>query len=256
MGARRLDPHHPQPGRPSGANVRGDSADVSSPAPGGRSCTSVNRGHPSRSGGAPSHLPGICAPTPSATCPAEADNSRIPHRLSAGVPATGCDAIPDFRQGLPLCRLQLHRGCFPDEQGHNATGHREDCRHRRTVNDRSPQPTIDELLDRAVAAINRGDRSTADALAGRVLAVDRSNPDAEELLAAPADSGEIRRLTMLFADLVDSTALSMRIEPEVYRTVVGRYRDEVHEDRQPIRGPHRFNKGRRPARGLRPSDCS
>jgi class 3 adenylate cyclase/tetratricopeptide (TPR) repeat protein len=95
------------------------------------------------------------------------------------------------------------------------------------VNDPPPRPTIDELLDRAVAAINRGDRSTADALAGRVLAVDRSNPDAEELLAAPDDSGEIRRLTMLFADLVDSTALSMRTEPEVYRTVVGRYRDEV-----------------------------
>jgi class 3 adenylate cyclase len=89
------------------------------------------------------------------------------------------------------------------------------------------QPTIDELLDRAVEAINRGDRATADALAGQVLAVDRSNPDAEELLAAPEDSGEIRRLTILFADLVDSTALSTRIEPEIYRTVVGRYREQV-----------------------------
>jgi class 3 adenylate cyclase len=91
------------------------------------------------------------------------------------------------------------------------------------------QPTIDELLDRAVQAINSGDRATADALAGQVLAVDRSNTDAEELLAAPEDSGEIRRLTILFADLVDSTALSTRIEPEIYRTVVGRYRDGVQE---------------------------
>jgi class 3 adenylate cyclase/tetratricopeptide (TPR) repeat protein len=57
--------------------------------------------------------------------------------------------------------------------------------------------------------------------------VDRGNADAEELLAAPADSGEIRRMTIIFADLVDSTALSTRLEPEVYRTVVGRYRDEV-----------------------------
>ena len=88
-------------------------------------------------------------------------------------------------------------------------------------------PAIDDLLERAVRAINDGDRATADALAGQVLAVDRTNPDAEELLAAPVGSGEIRRLTVLFADLVDSTALSMRIEPEVYRTVVGRYRDEV-----------------------------
>lgn len=68
---------------------------------------------------------------------------------------------------------------------------------------------------------------TADALAGRVLEVDRRNADAEELLAAPVDSGEIRRMTLMFADLVDSTALSTRVEPEVYRTVVGRYRDEV-----------------------------
>jgi class 3 adenylate cyclase len=87
--------------------------------------------------------------------------------------------------------------------------------------------TIDELLDRAVLAINRGDRATAEALAGRVLAVDHSNVDAEELLAAPADHGEIRRITIMFADLVDSTALSTRIEPETYRTVVGRYREEV-----------------------------
>ncbi|KAA0105154.1 adenylate/guanylate cyclase domain-containing protein [Mycolicibacterium sp. P1-5] len=88
-------------------------------------------------------------------------------------------------------------------------------------------PPIDELLERAVRAINDGDRATADELAGQVLAVDRTNPDAEELLATPVGSSEIRRLTVLFADLVDSTALSMRIDPEVYRTVVGRYRDLV-----------------------------
>ena len=88
---------------------------------------------------------------------------------------------------------------------------------------------IDELLDSAVRAINRGDRATADALANRVLAVDRGNFEAEELLAAPAGSGEIRRMTIMFADLVDSTSLSMRVDPEIYRTVVGRYRDEVRE---------------------------
>jgi class 3 adenylate cyclase len=95
------------------------------------------------------------------------------------------------------------------------------------VNDRTPIPTIDELLDRAVQAINSGDRAAADALAGQVLAVDATNLDAEELLAAPAAGGAIRRLTIMFADLVDSTALSTRIEPETYRTIVGGYRDEV-----------------------------
>jgi class 3 adenylate cyclase/tetratricopeptide (TPR) repeat protein len=86
-------------------------------------------------------------------------------------------------------------------------------------------PHVDDLLDQAVQAINRGDRETSNALANRVLAVDRTNADAEELLGAPESPGEIRRLTILFADLVDSTALSTRIEPEIYRTVVGRYRD-------------------------------
>ena len=95
------------------------------------------------------------------------------------------------------------------------------------MTDRSTKSTIDELLDRAISATTRGDRATADALAGQVLAVDRNNRDAEELLANPSGGGEIRRLTMLFADLVDSTALSTRIDPEIYRTVVGRYRDLV-----------------------------
>jgi len=87
--------------------------------------------------------------------------------------------------------------------------------------------SIDELLDRAVRAINEGDRATATTLAGQVLSVDRGNPEAEDLLTAPARYGEIRRLTIMFADLVDSTALSTRLEPETYHTLVGRYRDEV-----------------------------
>lgn len=90
-----------------------------------------------------------------------------------------------------------------------------------------PNTTINELLDRAVRAINAGDRATATTLAGQVLSVDRGNPEAEDLLAAPARYGEIRRLTIMFADLVDSTVLSTRLEPETYRTLVGRYRDEV-----------------------------
>ena len=94
--------------------------------------------------------------------------------------------------------------------------------------------SIDELLDRAVAAINRGDRVSAAALAGQVLAVDRGNAEAEDLLAAPGDAGEIRRLTILFADLVDSTVLSTRVEPETYRTVVGRYRDQGAAGRGPL----------------------
>ncbi len=92
---------------------------------------------------------------------------------------------------------------------------------------RASGASIDELLERAVRAINEGDRATATTLAGQVLAVDSGNPEAEDLLTAPDRYGEIRRLTIMFADLVDSTALSTRLEPETYRTFVGRYRDDV-----------------------------
>ncbi|KWX67566.1 adenylate/guanylate cyclase domain-containing protein [Mycobacterium sp. NAZ190054] len=95
------------------------------------------------------------------------------------------------------------------------------------MNDDDVPTPIDDLLNRAVQAINRGDRRTADALADQVLAADDGNQDAEDLLTAPDEQGEIRRLTIMFADLVDSTALSTRVEPEVYRTVIGRYREEV-----------------------------
>ncbi len=49
----------------------------------------------------------------------------------------------------------------------------------------------------------------------------------DDLLAAPGDAGEIRRLTILFADLADSTVLSTQVEPETYGMLVGRYRDLV-----------------------------
>lgn len=105
------------------------------------------------------------------------------------------------------------------------------------------RPTIDDLLDRAVQATNRGDREAAEFLAGQVLALDSTNVDAEELLAAPSGGGEIRRLTIMFADLVDSTELSTRIEPETYRTVVGRYRDEVRKNVAKYDGHIAFTKG-------------
>lgn len=88
-------------------------------------------------------------------------------------------------------------------------------------------PRIDELLDKAFEAFGAGDRATANVLAEQVLALDWGNTEAEDLLAAPVDSGEIRRLTIIFVDLVDSTELSTKVDPEVYRTVVGRYRDDV-----------------------------
>ncbi len=61
----------------------------------------------------------------------------------------------------------------------------------------------------------------------QVLVADSANAEAEDLLAASSDAGELRRLTLFFADLVDSTALSTQVEPETYRLLVGRYRELV-----------------------------
>ena len=62
------------------------------------------------------------------------------------------------------------------------------------MNEPDHRPSIDELLDRAVEATNRGDRTTAEELAGRVLAIDSTNVDAEELLAAPVRPRRDRRI--------------------------------------------------------------
>ena len=94
---------------------------------------------------------------------------------------------------------------------------------------------IGELLDEAIEAVNQGDFTTAHDLAELVLLEDSSNLDAGELLAAEGSSnGELRRLTILCCDLVGSTELSERQEPERYRTLVRRYRTlckETIEDR-------------------------
>src|SRR6476659_6206890 len=135
-----------------------------------------------------------------------------------------CNAVVDLGGRVRICRRAAHA----HEHGCHDVGV-SDGRTRSTAEGK-PRPaggaSIDELLDRAVAAINRGDRATATALAGQVLAADGANAEAEDLLAAPSDPGEIRRLTILFADLVDSTVLSTREEPETYRLLVGRYREQ------------------------------
>lgn len=51
--------------------------------------------------------------------------------------------------------------------------------------------------------------------------------DAEGVLAHAGAVGEIRRLTLFIPDLVGSTALSTQAEPETFRLVVRRYREQV-----------------------------
>jgi class 3 adenylate cyclase/tetratricopeptide (TPR) repeat protein len=98
-------------------------------------------------------------------------------------------------------------------------------------------PSVDELLDRSVAAMNRGDVAVARDLAGAALAVDAANPDATTLLAAEP-GGELRRASLLFADLVGSTALSARLDPELYRTLLRRYKALCREAIEARYGGH------------------
>lgn len=103
--------------------------------------------------------------------------------------------------------------------------------------------SIDNLLDRAVAAINRGDRDVASALADQVLAVDHRNAEAEDLLRAPTTGGEIRRLTLVSADLVDGADMAMRMDPETHRLLVGRFRDLVRQTADQYEGHVSGTKG-------------
>ncbi|MCX6397948.1 MAG: AAA family ATPase [Propionibacteriales bacterium] len=83
----------------------------------------------------------------------------------------------------------------------------------------------DELLVRAVEAVNRGDLTNAHALAEQVLAADEGNLDATKVLATESQpTAEVRRITVMFCDLVGSTSLSDRLDPELYRGLISRYR--------------------------------
>ncbi|GEM_PF-1242381 len=104
------------------------------------------------------------------------------------------------------------------------------------------QRQIDRLLDEAERAIGNGDWETGRALALRVLTLIPESQDATDLLAA-ADRGlgnaahtveldtsapiihlaERRHLTVLFCDLIGSTALSQQLDPEDLREVLHVY---------------------------------
>ena len=110
------------------------------------------------------------------------------------------------------------------------------------MSERTTGGSIDELLDAAVAAVNRGELDTAHQLARRVLAADASHPEAGDLLATTATPGSMRRLTIMFCDLVGSTELSARHDPERYRQIL--LQADMPEDRRGrLRRSHRTGEG-------------
>jgi class 3 adenylate cyclase len=84
--------------------------------------------------------------------------------------------------------------------------------------------SVDRLIAEAIDAASRGDTAEARLLAGDALRRDPENRDAAEI-ARLADSSpaELRRLTILFCDLVGSTAMSVRHDPGEYGRMLELY---------------------------------
>ena len=88
---------------------------------------------------------------------------------------------------------------------------------------------LERLLNAAEASLAAGDLEPARATAEEVRAVDPDNPRAAQILQRAAarqlgSSGERALMTLLFADMVDSTILSERVEPERLRDLFSFYR--------------------------------
>lgn len=94
-----------------------------------------------------------------------------------------------------------------------------------------PALTSDGLINIGVTSVGHRRRLLA-AIAGLgtmpTAAVTTAFRDAPESAAAAA-TAERRQLTMMFCDLVGSTALATRLDPEDLREVIGVYRPAVAE---------------------------
>src|SRR5438270_13733903 len=90
-----------------------------------------------------------------------------------------------------------------------------------------PSLTGDDLKELGVTSVGHR-RQLLDAIAAFRAAPDA---DTEELpVKAAADSGaERRQLSVMFCDLVGSTALSARLDPEDLREVIAAYHERVAE---------------------------
>ncbi len=61
------------------------------------------------------------------------------------------------------------------------------------------------------------------AIAGLSIPAGEPRAPAPTILASPADAAERRQLTVMFCDLVGSTAMSLRLDPEDMRGIIGAY---------------------------------
>ena len=94
----------------------------------------------------------------------------------------------------------------------------------------------DAVLRSAQRAMEKGDWTEASELARQVLEVVPENPTAASMLVTAEAGGRLgasdqgrRYLTVLFSDVVGSTSLSERLDPEDYLAVIAAYREAVRE---------------------------
>jgi class 3 adenylate cyclase len=85
-----------------------------------------------------------------------------------------------------------------------------------------PKLTLEDLKEIGVVAIGHR-RRLLDAIAALRAEVPVAAETAASRDAAPPVNAERRHLTVMFCDLVSSTALSTRLDPEDLREVIGAY---------------------------------
>lgn len=88
---------------------------------------------------------------------------------------------------------------------------------------RSTDDALDDLLARAVLASEAVDPASLAAVGPSVP------PPADSGSHTPPTRDELRRLTVMFSDLVGSTSLSAQLDPETYRTVLSAYKNTCRD---------------------------
>ena len=95
-----------------------------------------------------------------------------------------------------------------------------------------PELTADDLIGLGVTSIGHRRRLLA-AIAARRN--DAAQADTEHVSAVVRDDAERRQLTVMFCDLVGSTALSARLDPEDLREVIARLSPRRRRGRRRVR---------------------
>ena len=119
-----------------------------------------------------------------------------------------------------------------------------------------PSLTAEDLKELGVASLGHR-RKLLDAIAALRSDASGKAPSADAATASsapsahPEDRAERRQVTVMFSDLVGSTALSARMDPEDLREVISAYQKCVAETVQPLRRLRREVHGRRGAGLLR-----